>query len=70
MDLQFLAVLVIVALAALYAGWRFLRQFFRADDEAAACAKCPAAQPDFFSATGGEAPAPSSDEPPSDEPRP
>jgi hypothetical protein len=70
MDLQFLAVLVIVALAALYAGWRFLRQFFRADDEAAACAKCPAAQPDFFSATDGEAPAPSSDGPPSDEPRP
>jgi hypothetical protein len=48
MDLQFIAVLGIVILAAVYAGWRFLRQFFRADDEAAACAKCPAAKEDIF----------------------
>jgi len=69
MDLQFIAVLGIVILAAVYAGWRFLRQFFRADDEAAACARCPVAKPDFFSATDGGAPAPSSDGPPSDAPR-
>ena len=69
MDLQFLAVIVLVALAALYSGWRFLRQFRRADDEAAACAKCPAAKPDFFSSTDGDGPAPSSASPPGDGPR-
>ncbi len=68
MDPQFLAVLGIVILAAVYAGWRFLRQFFRADDEAAGCAKCPAARPDFFSAADGEPPAPSNGGPPSDAP--
>lgn len=69
MDLQFLIVLGIVILATLYAGWRFLRQFFRADDEAAVCAKCPAAQGNPFSAAGGEAPEPPNDGPPSDVPR-
>lgn len=68
MDLQFLTVLGIVILAALYAGWRFLRQFHRADDEAAACANCPAAQPDSFSITGGEVSEPSSASPPATAP--
>lgn len=69
MDLQFLIALGIVIVAALYAGWRFLRQFSRADDEAAACARCPAARGDPFSATGDEPPAPPNDGPPASAPR-
>ncbi len=62
MDLQFLTVLGIVILAAVYAAWRFLRQFFRADDEAAACANCPAARGNPL--TGDEPPAQSNGGPP------
>lgn len=40
MDLQFLAVLAIVVIAALYAGRAFVRQFYRGEDEAEGCAGC------------------------------
>jgi hypothetical protein len=68
-DLQFVAVTLIAVLAALYAGWRFLRQFIRPDDEAGACARCPAAKEDPFAITTGAGPAPSSASPPADAPR-
>ena len=39
-DLQFVAVLVVVGVAAAYAGRSFLRQFRTGDDEAEGCATC------------------------------
>lgn len=69
MDLQAVAVTVLVVLAALYSGWRFLRQFIRPDDEAPACARCPVARPEFFGPTDDGTRAPSNASPPGDEPR-
>jgi hypothetical protein len=69
MDLQLVAVIVLVVLAALYSVRRFLRQFVRPDDEAPACAGCPAAKPDLCDPTADEKRAPSSASPPGDGPR-
>ncbi len=69
MDPQFLLVLVLVILAAGYAGWRFLRQFTRAEDESSACARCPAARGPVFTVTDGNTPEPSNGCPPHDGPQ-
>jgi len=69
MDLQLVTVTVLVVLAALYSGWRFLRQFAHADDEAPTCANCPAAKPDFIGPGADEKSAPSNASPPEDGPR-
>ena len=42
MELQWIVVGLAVAVAAVYAGRVFLRQFRHADDEPAGCANCPA----------------------------
>jgi len=67
MDPQLLLVIPIVLAAAGFAGWRFLRQFLRPEDENPACANCPAAKTDSLIFDGP--PAPSSVSPPGSAPR-
>ena len=40
-DWQFTIVAIVVAIAAVYTGRAFLRQFSKGEDEAAGCAGCP-----------------------------
>jgi hypothetical protein len=40
-DWQFIFVLIVAAVAAVYAGRVFMRQFRQSEDEAGGCASCP-----------------------------
>jgi hypothetical protein len=44
-DWQFIVVVIVFAVAAVYAGRVFMRQFWQSEDEGGGCASCPGNDP-------------------------